>query len=421
MTLPKTEKLYLGDPYATSFHAEIIFHQPDEKTGGIAFVLDRSGFYPESGGQPADRGSIGGLRVVDVQEKTGEVLHHYVKAGPADVDRLSQMGKTAETGNDDKRRVECHIDWPRRLDHMQQHTGQHVLSRAFIETAGLSTVSFHLGEDTCTIDLEGDGFSDEVAAKAEHLANSCILENRAVVARVVNAASLEQLELRKAVPEGVAEARLVEIDGFDATPCCGTHVRGTGELGLIKILKSEKVKSARRVYFKVGKRALEDYRYKHDIVQRLATQMTTSPEGVVAKIEKQTSEVRQYKKDNKKLAARLMAYEKRELVDSAVDCGGVKLIVRFLPDVDEGYLRTLSSQLRAESATVAILGAENGSVVCCASDDVPTDFSRVAVALANTMGGSGGCKGPFAQLKLPGAVDVGEFMEKVGNNVKNSL
>lgn len=409
MALSKTEKLYLDDPYTSAFRAQIISCEPAVETGRIAAVLDRSYFFPESGGQLADRGSINGMPVVNVAENADGVVFHDIQGSPDDVSRLK--------GAD----ADCRVDWETRFDHMQQHTGQHVLSRAFIEVAGLQTVSFHMGEEACTIDLEGGRFSEEAVADAENLANSVVQDNRPVIFRTVSAADLEKYDLRKTVPGDLTEVRVVEVADFDVSACCGTHVRGTGELGMVKVLKGENVKGTRRVYFKVGRRAVQDYRSKHEITQQLANRLTTSVEGITAKIDKLAAERQRSRKDLKRLTERLASFEKEVMIKSAIDCNGVKLIVRHLPDGDDGYLRALSAELKSERSTVTIIGSGSGLVVCSASDDVALDFSRSAVAMANAVGGSGGGKGAFVQLKLPDGVDVGDFLKKVGDNVKTNL
>jgi alanyl-tRNA synthetase len=401
----------LDDPYTVSFRARVVAcHRDDE--GRVTAVLDKSYFYPDSGGQTADAGVIGSHRVSDVQEGDGESVCHVVDADPAEVERLT--GKT----------VECRVDWRRRFDHMQQHTGQHVLSRAFVETAGLHTVSFHMGEETCTIDLEGSGFGADAAARAEELANNIVTENRPIIVRNVPVGELnddEGVELRRSIPEGVMVARLVEVADFDVIPCCGTHVRTTGELGLIKVLKNEKAKGLQRVHFAVGERALRDYRDKHEIVQALGSRLTTSTADIGAKVEKLLAEGQQARKDFKRLSQALAGYEARQLLESADEWRGSKLVVHYFADRNDEYLRLISAALKGEPATVVVVGTGAGGVVCSASDDVTVDFAQSAVEAARAAGGSGGGKSGFAQLRLPEGADVKKFLEEVTDNVKRSI
>jgi alanyl-tRNA synthetase len=411
VTAQKTEKLYLNDPYTTSFRARVVEWNEDEGDR-VSVVLDRTCFYPESGGQTADTGAIGPLNVVDVEEGVGALVRHLVDTSGA--------AAALEVGGE----VECRVDWPRRFDHMQQHTGQHVLSRAFIQTAGLRTVSFHLGEDACTIDLEGAGFNADVVRRAEDLSNSIVVDNRPVVIETVPASDLERRgdrELRRALPEGVREARLVEVKEFDVIPCCGTHVRTTGELGMIKILKSEKAKGVRRVHFMVGQRALQDYRNKHDIVQSLGGRLTTSADDIEAKVEKLITDGQRTKKDVKRLSQSLAVHETKLLLGEAEVTSDTRFVVRYFPDHGDEFLRMVSTVLKKERRTVVVIGAASGAVICSASEGLSVDFSALAVEPAKAAGGSGGGKGAYAQLKLPDSADVSKFVEEIADNVKRSL
>lgn len=401
MRVSKTEKPYLDDPYTTRFTATIL-DTDAAPGGGQRVLLDRSYFYPESGGQTADVGRIGDLPVVDVQEGEGESVIHTV------------AGDAPPTGT-----VECTIDWGRRFDHMQQHTGQHVLSRAFIETSDLHTISFHMGEETCTIDVQAAGRSaldDDALAAAETLANRVVQENRPVTVRTVPVSELDADGLRRKVPEGVTDARLVDVAQFDVIPCCGTHVRATGELGLIKVLKWENVKSAQRVYFKVGRRALDDYTEKHGIVSALAARFTTAVAEVGANVDKVLAANQSAKKELRALSQRLAAFEARDLLAGAERLGGVTLVARRV-DGDGGYARAVATQLGEHAGTVAVIGAADGTVVCAGAD---AGVAALAVERAKAAGGSGGGRGGFAQLRLPGDADVAAFIEGIAQHVRSS-
>jgi alanyl-tRNA synthetase len=395
-----TQKLYLEGPYETAFEARVVSSQP-LADGTHAVVLDRTLFYPESGGQLADAGTLAAGRVTDVREGEDEsIVHTLAGAAPA-----------AGT-------VHGAIDWPRRFDHMQQHTGQHVLSRAFIETGGLHTVSFHMGEDTCTIDLDGPAGDEGAMRRAEDLANRIVEENRPVDVTTLPVEELGALDLRRKVPEGVKEARIVSVRDFDRIPCCGTHVRSTGELGLVKVLKGEKVKTYQRVHFKVGWRALADYREKHAILQGLAHRLTTSPGDVAAKVERLLDEAQAGAKRAKTLGQRLAALEKVKLLESAARAGSHRIVVHR--DPDPAFVRALSAELQGEVGVVAILGADDGSVLCCTSREVTLELAGKAAAFARELGGSGGGKGGFAQLKVEPA-RVGDLMERVEALVRARL
>jgi alanyl-tRNA synthetase len=397
--LSATKKLYLEDSYRVSFQAGLISCSR-LADGRYAAVLDQTCFYPESGGQLADRGVIEEVEVTDVWEDEGETVYHglteELRVGP----------------------VRCEVDWEHRLDHMQQHTGQHILSRAFIEVGALETISFHMGDESCTIDLAGGDLTPEILQRAEMLSNAIVSENRDVLVKSVAPAELEETELRKKLPEGVSEVRLVEVADFDVIGCCGTHVRTTGELGIIKVLKSEKAKGANRVSFKTGKRAFRDYRDKHEIVKLLANQFTTSTAGVVDTVNKIQADGQRYRKELQKLSKRLAAFEAQALVDSAQEHDNQKLIVRVFSDCDESYLRALASELKRKTDTVRLIGSEGGTVICNACADTKIDFSETVIERARSLGGRGGGKGAFATVQLPKEVDVADFLERVADEIK---
>ena len=397
----RTEKLYLTDPYTACFEATLLSCENDE-SGRIVACLDRTYFYPESGGQPSDRGTLGGAGVVDVQEDEAGSVYHYL-ASPAAPGR-----------------VECRIDWDRRFDHMQQHTGQHILSRAVIESGRLVTVSFHLGEETCTIDLDGPAPDDDIIGKAERLANSIVWQDRSVAILTGVGAETAGATLRKPLPKGVTEARLVEVEGFDTVGCCGTHVRRTGEIGLIKVLKYEKTKGVYRVHFVAGKRAFQDLARKHDIVKNLANRFTTSVEALEEKIEKLQSENQRVRKDTQRLSKKLAAYEADRLHQNASRHADRLYVVEVVVDADEEYVRLLGSCLKTKKSTVSLLGSKEGLVICNASDDLDLDLSAAVVGRAKSLGGSGGGKGRFATARLPASVPPADFLRQIFEDVKDA-
>jgi len=396
-----TRKLYLDQPYETAFEAAVVSCRSLDD-GASAVVLDGTLFYPESGGQLPDAGSLAGAEVTDVQEGEDDVVVHTVRG------RL-------EAGQ----RVTGSIDWARRFDHMQQHTGQHVLSRAFIQAGALETVSFHMGRETCTIDLEGAGFDEGVVRRAEDMANRVIEENRPVDVTTVPVAELDRSDLRRKVPDGVSDARIVSVRDFDAIPCCGTHVRSTGELGLVKVLKSEKAKGLQRVHFKAGLRALEDYREKHDIVQALSNRLTTAAAEVLPRIERLIEDTQAGTRRARQLVERLAAAEASGMLARAQAVGGARLLVHR--DPDPAFARALATALQGEAGVVAIVGADDGSLVCVSSRDLDLDVAGGASEIARELGGTGGGRGGFVQLKLPDASNLDELMRRMENHVRNRL
>src|SRR5467141_410394 len=237
-----TRRLYYDDGFEKEFSARVLYCEvlPPDVNSGITgtvwkLILDRTAFYPTSGGQPNDLGKIGDANVIDVRDE-GEEISHVVDRRPADPE------------------VNGCINWPRRFDHMQQHTGQHLLSAMFQERFGLPTVSFHLGEEICTIDLHGAEPSRDQLIGAQRAANKAIFEDRPVTVRYGTREQLAQLGVRKEVErEGLLRA--IEIEGADLQPCGGTHVKSTGQIGMILVRGCSKVRQDWRVEFVCGRRA----------------------------------------------------------------------------------------------------------------------------------------------------------------------
>jgi len=392
-----TQKLYLDHTYETVFEANVQSTRPAEP-GASVVVLDRTLFFPESGGQLPDRGTLGGVEVTDVQEN-GDVVEHVVRGEV----RAGSPLRGA-------------IHWPRRFDHMQQHTGQHILSRAFIQTDRLDTVSFHMGEETCTIDLEGPAPDSGAIGRAEDLSNQIINENRPIDITTMPIEQVDMSELRRKVPEGVREARIVTVRDFDVIPCCGTHVKTTGELGMIKVLKTEKVRNFHRVHFKVGVRAYADYRDKHAVLQELSQRLTTAPLDLAAKVERLLEDAKSGDKRLKALVQRLATAEAQRVI---TEHGAVPRVISHR-EADPMLARALATEMQKMPGTVAVIGADDGSVVCVSSHELGIDLATPASALAKELGGSGGGKGGFAQLKLdPARVDA--FLERMTTDVRSRI
>jgi alanyl-tRNA synthetase len=246
--MPKTERLYYTDCYLREFEARVL--RSEAAPNGFKVYLDRTAFYPTSGGQPTDSGTIAGIQVLEAVDEGDEIAHILRQAPEAE----GVSGK---------------IDWTRRFDHMQQHTGQHILSAAFGRIGGYKTVSFHLGEESSSIDLDSDRLGVRQLEEAEDAANQVVFENRAVRISFQPAGEASRLELRKPTSrEG--EVRLVEVEGFDLSACGGTHVSRTGAVGLILVRKVERMKGLTRVEFMCGGRAHRQARRDFRVLLNLA-------------------------------------------------------------------------------------------------------------------------------------------------------
>ncbi len=289
-----TRKLYHMDPYQTQFTARVA-SQTQVSDGRWEIELDSTAFYPTSGGQPCDQGTLNGQAVVDVFEQGDTVIHVLTAPLPEDSP------------------VAGEIDWERRFDHMQQHAGQHVLSQAFIQVTGAETVGFHLSDNSVTIDINAAELTVDQVAEVQQLANQIVMQNRAITTHVFASAADVDLPIRKA-GKAQTNVRVVEVADFDYSPCGGTHPRAAGEIGLVKLLKWEKAKGNTRVYFACGLRALADYQDKGEIVDELARFLSVGAESVLETVQGWDSQLKELRKQVADLSNALLDYEAKELV-----------------------------------------------------------------------------------------------------------
>src|SRR6185436_12066356 len=303
-----TDRLYYTDPYLTTFDAEVVASR--EHDGRPAAVLNRTAFYPTSGGQPYDTGTLGDARVVDVVDQDDGTVVHVL-------DRQVAAGPTSGA-----------IDWPRRFEHMQQHTGQHVLSAAFARLFDARTESFHLGSVSSTIDLARPMSREEIA-RAEDEANRIVWDNRPVHIRFLDADEAAKLPLRKE-PARTGKLRLIDIEDFDLSACGGTHVSRTGGIGIIATASWEKFRGGTRVEFLCGVRALAGYRALRDVAAASIRLISVSPAELPAGIERLQAELRESKRTLKDAHARLTIVEAAALAAEAERHGSLQLVVRVL-------------------------------------------------------------------------------------------
>jgi alanyl-tRNA synthetase len=368
-----TERLYYADSYTTTFEATVV--ERLDHDGHTALVLDRTYFYPLSGGQPADAGTINGVPVEDVyiREADGAVVHVL------SADLLSDE-------------VEGVIDWERRFDHMQQHTGQHILSQAFIQAADAHTVSFHLSDNSVTIDLDKEQLRPEEVEQAELLANQIIWEDRPIHVRQVSTEEAERLALRK-VPELEADKlRLIEIEQFDVTACGGTHVSRSGAVGMIKIVKLERRRNQLRVEFCCGRRALLDYGHKNRVVNNLANELTTGYwelEGAVANLREENKELR---RENRRQQSETMGLLAEKLLAEAAAQNGTRIIKRAFDDRGPDEVRTLASQIAETPGAIALLGlsGEKSQLIFARAKDAPGQMNELLKPALQILGSAGG-------------------------------
>jgi len=369
-----TELLYRVHPGVLSFEAVVLACR--DHGGRPAVVLDRTAFYPEGGGQPSDTGKLGGVTVREVVEVDGEVRHV--------LDAPLPEGPVAGA-----------IDAARRLDHTQQHHGQHLLSRAFVETAGARTIGFHLGADAVSIDLDREADPAQVLA-AEQLANRVVWEARPVSVREVPRDEAEALGLEPAAHAGDT-IRLVEIEGFDCQPCSGTHPRHTAQVGVILVLGHERYKSGTRVHFACGLRAAGAFHDRSRVVERLGALLSAPLETLPDAVERLLGQVKDLERRGRDLLEAALDGEASRMREGAGATPAVIVATFEKRPVDE--LRLLAQKLTALGPCLALLASrdDKAQLVFARSDDLDVDVGALLKQAAARLGGKGGGRGSLAQ------------------------
>jgi alanyl-tRNA synthetase len=385
-----TERLYYTDSYLREFQARVV----DRSADGLTVYLDRSAFYPASGGQPCDAGTIGGVAVVEVIDEGERIAHRLVSPGPS--------GAAA-----------CAIDWKRRFDHMQQHTGQHLLSAALEETFGLRTVGFHLGAEISTIDLEGRALEPAEWRDAERRANQVVWENRPVSVGFEEAG--QAVDLRKP-SERAGALRVVTIHGLDRSACGGTHVRSTGEIGAILLRKTEKVRQTVRLEFLCGGRAVARARADYDALAQCAQIFSAPLDQTPTLLAAQLEAARAAEKARRKLAIELAGYQGRELYAAAApDADGIRRLTRRAASGSLEELRALAQSFTAQSKAVFLaLLDDPPAALLAASADAGLDAGRLLQSALAAAGGRGGGNARIAQGSVPGPAALETVLEKLG-------
>ncbi len=358
--------------------------------GAIGVMLDRTAFYPTGGGQPNDTGTLGEARVVDCIDLEDEGVLHVIQ-GP-----VPQLGET----------VRARIDPWRRLDHMQQHTGQHILSAAFIKLFAAPTRSFRVMAHECEIDVELDDPSDEKIERAVDLANETIWKNLPITIREVTAEEAVALPLRKE-PARAGELRLIEIPDFDLTPCGGTHANATGEVGIIAVRGWERAKGLTRSQFMAGVRVLNDYRKVNRTASETAALFSAGREDsptLVAKLIDDNKKLARRARDLDQVACRIEADEllrgSSPTVREGADRTNSHLIAKVFDDRDADSLKHLAHALTAHPNVVALLGSRDGDtarVVFARSADASGDMNLIMRKACEMIDGRGGGKPDLAQ------------------------
>ncbi len=401
-----TQRLYASDAYRCQFEARVV----EELTwdGHPAVVLDQSGFYPESGGQPGDRGTLGDTRVIDVVEREGDGAVIHVLSDPVP-----------------GRHVEGKVDWQRRFDHMQQHTGQHILSAALEERLQAGTVGFHLGTLSSTIDLDVTGLTMEEVTGAETLANEVVWGDREIAIELADRGTLATYDVE---PPGdiTGPIRLLIIPGppgrgksppFDVNPCGGTHVARTGEVGTIKIVDLERRGSETRVTFVCGARALRDYREKHDTLTALTSRMTVGYWELDGAIQRLQDESRELFRTQRELRQELLDLQARQLLTTAETQGRYAVVGQVWRDRSADDLRILARKLVDYSAVVALLfSVDDRTHYCFArAEALDLNVNELLQQACRRLGGKGGGRPDVAQGSAPATPlsDVKDLLDEL--------
>jgi len=381
-----TERLYYHDSRLLEFDARVI-DLSERDDGAIAVMLDRTAFYPTGGGQPNDTGTLGEARVVDCIDMEDAGVLHVIQ------------GPTPEVGE----MVHGRIDSLRRLDHMQQHTGQHILSAAFVKLFEAPTRSFRMLEHECEIDVALNDPTDEKIEQAVDLANQTIWQDRSITIRSVTAEQAVALPLRKE-PAREGELRVIEIDDFDLTPCGGTHAQSTGEVGIIAVRNWERAKGLTRIQFMAGVRVLNDYRKANRTAAEMAASFSAGRDDSPALVTRLIEE-------NKKLARRVReldeiacrAEAEKILKSTGLEAGNRPpplVVARVFDDRDADSLKRLALALIAYPKIIALLASRDGDtarLVFARSSDAPGDMNALMRKACEMIEGRGGGKADMAQ------------------------
>jgi len=417
-----TDRLYYHDSFLYDFEAEIRELSTRPKP---ALILDRTAFYPTSGGQIHDTGVISTenekLKVTEVADTEDGRIVHYLEAPTKDL----------KPGT----RIHGQIDRIRRRDHMQQHTGQHVLSAAFVRLFNMPTVSFHMGDDYCSIDLETPNLTKDQIEQAERLANEIILENRQVDIRFVTRDVAGKLGLRKIPPAvgapgfaGVAKPgsgdklRLIDIHDFDLTACGGTHVRQTGQIGCIILRKSEKVRQGWRVEFVAGQRAVATARQDFTTLTEAASLFSAHIYDVTQQVRKSLDEIRSLRKQREHSQEELAEAQAATLLAQTPEINGRKIVVQTFSDREMNFLKLLAQKLtRLSTQVVALLASRSPqpSLVFAQSPGQPFDMSALMKQTMSRLGGRGGGSKDMAQGGVPISEGIDDALYVAATTLQN--
>jgi len=396
-----TRKLYQDNAYLFDFTAVVQKTEPTDE--GVEVVLDATAFYPESGGQLYDLGNLDRHPVLNVYENDREEILHLVKDG------------TFTTGQT----VTGQIDRIRRLDNMRKHTGQHILSQAFLREVDAKTISAHLSEVACTIELARDNFTSDDSDRVENAANDIVMKNLPVTMGWYDREQLQSMNIRK-IPKRDGRLRIINIGEYDHTACGGTHCNSTGEVGLIKIVASEKIRGHIRVTFLVGLHALEDYRQKHRVTSELSARLTCHHTDLADVVRRQGEQVIALHRENAQYRNKLFELELPAIIESAEKYGDIHLVVRQADGTDVKILKDQALKITNDFAAVALMYADD-KLLLAASKDSGLSAGNIIKQLADKYSLRGGGNPVLAQSGGIEPARMNEIIDTALNLIRENL
>jgi len=394
----KTKRLYFEDPYQIEFEANVVKSFSHE--ANPALILDQTCFYPEGGGQPADKGTLDGILVIHVLEQDEQIIHVLEKEVSADV-------------------VKGKIDWTTRFDHMQQHAGQHILSQCFIQLYDAATRSFHLGEETSSLEVDMRNISEDEAERAESLANDIVFQNKEIKSCFYEEKEIAAVRLRRP-PKKKGDIRVVEVSDFDYTACGGTHPRSTGEIGTIKILKWERIRDNVRLEFICGTRALKDYARKHRDLKILSNSLTVDERKVVVTFEKFVADLKTQKSKNRKLQEKIIQYEAVEIVQKAEG----KIIKQIFSDRSQEEIRLLTLVTIRKGEFVVLFGLqgeERAHVFLACSESLNLDMRELLPVVSPLIVGRGGGRPSLVEISGEKKENLEQALKEAYQHISEKL
>ncbi|ETT54873.1 alanyl-tRNA editing protein [Paenibacillus sp. FSL K6-1122] len=382
-----TKKIYYDSAYTREWHTTITGRV--DKEDGVYVTLAETAFYPHGGGQPCDLGQIGGIAVLDVNSEDGEVWH-----------KLERVPEETE--------VHCEIDWERRFDHMQQHTGQHLLSAITLKLTEAMTLSFHLGTEYDTIDVAAAELGANQLTAIEQEVNRQIYRNARINTSWVTAEEAAQLPLVKQ-PTVTEDIRIVEIEGVEYNACGGTHVSATGEIGIIKLLKTEKVKGGTRIYFKCGTRALNEFTATQNVLNSIMVKLKTSKDELLERIEKMELEQKQLQTELNAVKTTNDAYYADELLAARQGL----VIAQVFEDKSLKDMQSLATKLTADHEGLVLFASISEAKVVLAQNGQPPEWACGPFFKGNlgAYQGKGGGSEKIAQAGFASSEDALAFYE----------